>query len=255
MPLTRPAPTCSASSSTSPGSRRSTSACVSGGLAGADGLLGRRRRAERRHVGDRGRVGAPDPRPVPARHGLRRRDDRAAPARRRPCRGGALPRPTSTPSSCMAVETARGTPGLDILREQLDSALGLLPSVPNLPDVDTAWWDATSRGCEPSRSGFGTDGSRDTGSHHPVRRREVDDQDDHWADRPAVRHASAAPPPWDDVERMLSEAQLYWIVTVTATDVPVRCRSSACGTRARSPSAPVPTNRSAATSRPTRRWR
>jgi nitroimidazol reductase NimA-like FMN-containing flavoprotein (pyridoxamine 5'-phosphate oxidase superfamily) len=31
---------------------------------------------------------------------------------------------------------------------------------------------------------------------------------------PRYGDASAAPPPWDDVERMLTEAQLYWIVTV-----------------------------------------
>ena len=42
----------------------------------------------------------------------------------------------------MAVETARHAGHLDILRERVDGARGLLASVPNLPDVDTAWWDA-----------------------------------------------------------------------------------------------------------------
>ena len=68
----------------------------------------------------------------------------------------------------MAVETARHAGHLDILREQLDGALGLLPSVPNLPDVDTAWWDAYVTRLRDIAERFGTDGSRDTGSHHPT---------------------------------------------------------------------------------------
>jgi len=31
---------------------------------------------------------------------------------------------------------------------------------------------------------------------------------------PSYGDASAAPPPWTDVERLLTEAQLYWIITV-----------------------------------------
>ena len=66
-----------------------------------------------------------------------------------------------------AVETARHAGHLDILREQLDGALGLLPSVPNLPDVDTAWWDAYVTRLRAIAERFGADGSQDTGSHHP----------------------------------------------------------------------------------------
>ena len=42
----------------------------------------------------------------------------------------------------MGVETARHLGHLDILREQLDGARGLLDGVSNLPDVDSAWWEA-----------------------------------------------------------------------------------------------------------------
>jgi uncharacterized damage-inducible protein DinB len=43
----------------------------------------------------------------------------------------------------MAVETARHAGHLDILREQLDGRLGLLPARPNLPHTaDEAWWAA-----------------------------------------------------------------------------------------------------------------
>jgi len=42
----------------------------------------------------------------------------------------------------MAVETARHAGQLDILREQLDGARGLRDGGSNLPDVDTAWWEA-----------------------------------------------------------------------------------------------------------------
>ena len=40
-----------------------------------------------------------------------------------------------------AVETARHAGHLDILREQLDGSRGWLPSRPNLPGTDDAWWD------------------------------------------------------------------------------------------------------------------
>ena len=42
----------------------------------------------------------------------------------------------------MGVETARHLGHMDILREQLDGAAGLLEDVTNLPDVDEAWWQA-----------------------------------------------------------------------------------------------------------------
>lgn len=42
----------------------------------------------------------------------------------------------------MAVETARHAGQLDILREQLDGAIGMREGVSNLPDADRAWWDA-----------------------------------------------------------------------------------------------------------------
>ncbi len=41
----------------------------------------------------------------------------------------------------MGVETARHLGHLDILREQLDGARGLLDGISNLPDVDAAWWE------------------------------------------------------------------------------------------------------------------
>ena len=41
----------------------------------------------------------------------------------------------------MAVETGRHAGQLDILREELDGRAGLLPAVPNLPDVDATWWE------------------------------------------------------------------------------------------------------------------
>jgi nitroimidazol reductase NimA-like FMN-containing flavoprotein (pyridoxamine 5'-phosphate oxidase superfamily) len=37
---------------------------------------------------------------------------------------------------------------------------------------------------------------------------------------PRYGDASATPPPWDDVERLLTEAQLYWIITVRADGRP-----------------------------------
>ncbi|MGY1616514.1 pyridoxamine 5'-phosphate oxidase family protein [Geodermatophilus sp. SYSU D00691] len=37
---------------------------------------------------------------------------------------------------------------------------------------------------------------------------------------PRYGDASATPPPWADIERLLSEAQLYWIVTVRADGRP-----------------------------------
>ena len=37
---------------------------------------------------------------------------------------------------------------------------------------------------------------------------------------PRYGDASAAAPPWDDVERLLTDAQLYWIVTVRADGRP-----------------------------------
>jgi uncharacterized damage-inducible protein DinB len=40
----------------------------------------------------------------------------------------------------MIAETARHAGQMDILREQLDGQLGLLSAIPNLPDVDQAWW-------------------------------------------------------------------------------------------------------------------
>ena len=40
----------------------------------------------------------------------------------------------------MAVETARHAGHLDILREEIDGRTGLLPAIPNLPDVDADWW-------------------------------------------------------------------------------------------------------------------
>ncbi|HET6967275.1 MAG TPA: DinB family protein [Ornithinibacter sp.] len=42
----------------------------------------------------------------------------------------------------MAVETARHAGHLDILREQVDGRSGLREAGTNLPDVDTAWWQA-----------------------------------------------------------------------------------------------------------------
>ena len=42
----------------------------------------------------------------------------------------------------MAVETARHAGHLDILREQVDGRSGLREYGTNLPDVDTAWWEA-----------------------------------------------------------------------------------------------------------------
>src|SRR6478735_7529881 len=37
---------------------------------------------------------------------------------------------------------------------------------------------------------------------------------------PRYGHASATAPPWDTVERLLTDAQLYWIVTVRADGRP-----------------------------------
>ncbi|GGM29499.1 DinB family protein [Dactylosporangium sucinum] len=42
----------------------------------------------------------------------------------------------------MTAETARHAGHLDILREQADGQRGLLTAIPNLPDVDEAWWRA-----------------------------------------------------------------------------------------------------------------
>jgi hypothetical protein len=42
----------------------------------------------------------------------------------------------------MGVETARHLGQMDILREQIDGATGLLEGVTNMPDVDAAWWQA-----------------------------------------------------------------------------------------------------------------
>ena len=40
----------------------------------------------------------------------------------------------------MIAETARHAGHMDILRETIDGQRGLLVAVPNLPDVDEAWW-------------------------------------------------------------------------------------------------------------------
>ena len=40
----------------------------------------------------------------------------------------------------MVVETARHAGHMDILRETIDGQRGLIRAVPNLPDVDEAWW-------------------------------------------------------------------------------------------------------------------
>lgn len=40
----------------------------------------------------------------------------------------------------MVAETARHAGHMDILRETLDGQRGLLMAIPNLPDVDEAWW-------------------------------------------------------------------------------------------------------------------
>lgn len=42
----------------------------------------------------------------------------------------------------MVVETARHAGQMDVVRESIDGAKGLLPSVPNLPAEDDAWWSA-----------------------------------------------------------------------------------------------------------------
>lgn len=42
----------------------------------------------------------------------------------------------------MTAETARHAGHMDILREAIDGQRGLLRTVPNLPDVDDAWWRA-----------------------------------------------------------------------------------------------------------------
>jgi uncharacterized damage-inducible protein DinB len=42
----------------------------------------------------------------------------------------------------MAVETARHAGQMDILREQVDGEVGLLPAIDNMPDVDATWWTA-----------------------------------------------------------------------------------------------------------------
>ena len=42
----------------------------------------------------------------------------------------------------MVAETARHAGQMDVVRESVDGAKGMLPSVPNLPDRDDAWWAA-----------------------------------------------------------------------------------------------------------------
>jgi uncharacterized damage-inducible protein DinB len=42
----------------------------------------------------------------------------------------------------MTVETARHAGQMDVVRESVDGARGMLPSAPNLPDRDSAWWVA-----------------------------------------------------------------------------------------------------------------
>ena len=43
---------------------------------------------------------------------------------------------------------------------------------------------------------------------------------DHRSDRPQVRRRVGDPPPWADIERLLTDAQLYWIITVRADGHP-----------------------------------
>ena len=120
-----------------------------------------------------------------------RRDDRAAPARRpgdRAVVAHSRDRPPHPPRAHGRRDgAARGAPRHPA-REQLDGALGLLPSVPNLPDVDTAWWDAYVTRLRAIAERIRDRRVAGHGSHHPrPAARGVDDQDDHWADRPAVR--------------------------------------------------------------------
>ena len=42
----------------------------------------------------------------------------------------------------LSVETARHAGQMDVVRESIDGARGMLPAVPNLPDGDDAWWSA-----------------------------------------------------------------------------------------------------------------
>lgn len=42
----------------------------------------------------------------------------------------------------MTAETARHAGHMDILRETIDGERGMLPTRPNLPDVDEQWWQA-----------------------------------------------------------------------------------------------------------------
>jgi hypothetical protein len=42
----------------------------------------------------------------------------------------------------MTAETARHAGQMDVVRESIDGAKGMLPSVSNLPDEDDAWWAA-----------------------------------------------------------------------------------------------------------------
>jgi len=37
---------------------------------------------------------------------------------------------------------------------------------------------------------------------------------------PDTANALATAPPWDDIERLLTEAQLYWIITIRADGRP-----------------------------------
>ena len=252
MPLTRPAPTCSASSSTSPGSRRSTSACVDG-LAttmafqdddaepNAD-MWATEDESARQILDLYRRVTAfadETIEPLPLDAGVRR--------------GGALPRPTSTPSSCTAVETLRGTHEASTsCARTLDgtgaAAVGAQPPRRRHGMVGCPRHEAAShRGADSGPTGHGAWVT----PPRPAARGK--DQDDHWADRPAVRQPSAAPP-WDDVERMLTRGtalldrhghQRPTSRRVPLVGVPEGAFAFCTG----------PDERTGATSRPTRRWR
>jgi hypothetical protein len=72
---------------------------------------------------------------------------------------------------------------------------------------------------------------------------------------PRYGDPSVAAPAWDAIEDLLTDAQLYWIITVRADGRPHAVPLVGVGTTAHSRSVPALRSRSSVTSTPTPTWR
>ena len=72
---------------------------------------------------------------------------------------------------------------------------------------------------------------------------------------PRYGDASATAPPWADIERLLTEAQLYWIITVRADGRPHAVPLVGVWQDGAFAFCTAPRSRSSATSTPIRTWR